>query len=355
VGPPAPPVRLQIRTSALAAAQRGATIVLEWPAPPLVADDTNRSYISRAEIYRLVEPRNQEPILDPDDFEEQAETVGVLDRDALDRLAKAGGLFRFTDRIDLADPVQLETVRLRYALRYVNKRGQEAALSNLAAVEPAGIVAAAPAGLRVTDQKQDEIRLEWNAPHTNANGTTPVLLGGYNIYRRLSGRAPPTQPLNDQPLTEPFFVDRRFRYGAEYAYFIRAISPGQRGLIESEDSEPVQLTPEDTYPPAAPEPVTLASANGVISLFWPTSPERDVSGYFIYRSDASDAAEPKPGDTGANTSTSWTKLTPQPITTTTFRDDRVVLGKKYFYRVAAIDRFQNESKPSAVVSETANP
>ncbi len=48
------------------------------------------------------------------------------------------------------------------------------------------------------------------------------------------------------------------------------------------------------------------------------------------------------------------KSTPQPITTVTFRDDRVEIGRRYFYRVTAVDRFNNESTPSRTVSETAN-
>jgi hypothetical protein len=121
------------------------------------------------------------------------------------------------------------------------------------------------------------------------------------------------------------------------------LSQSANGLVESGDSEPVELTPVDKFAPAAPSPVTLASANGVISLFWPASVEKDVTGYQVYRSESPETANEN-----------WVRLNPQPLTTVTFHDDRVVIGKKYFYRVTAIDRFDNESEPSTVVSETAS-
>src|SRR4029077_4468420 len=89
--------------------------------------------------------------------------------------------------------------------------------------------------------------------------------------------------LNDEPVTQTSFNDTKFAYNAEYIYFVRSLSQGTTGLIESADSEPFAFTPIDTFAPAAPHPVSIASANGTISLFWPSSPERDVVGYNIYR------------------------------------------------------------------------
>jgi hypothetical protein len=167
---------------------------------------------------------------------------------------------------------------------------------------------------------------------------------GYNIYRRRAvGDAQPEQ-LNAEPLAEARFVDTKFKYEVPYVYTVRALSQGNSGLIESADSAPLPHTPEDKFKPSAPDPVSIASANAVISLFWPSSPERDVVGYLVYRAESS---EPKAQD--------WVKLTPEPISTVTYRDDRVTLGARYYYRVTAIDRFKNESESSRIVSEVANP
>ncbi|MFN2597383.1 MAG: TolB protein, partial [Pyrinomonadaceae bacterium] len=71
-------------------------------------------------------------------------------------------------------------------------------------------------------------------------------------------------------------------------------------------------------------------------------PEPDVAGYQVYRS--LDPALPKG---------SWTKLHDALVTRTTFQDETVESGKKYYYYLLAVDTSGNVSAPSDVVSETA--
>ncbi|HKP85148.1 MAG TPA: hypothetical protein VJZ26_03570 [Blastocatellia bacterium] len=344
VGAPVPPARITERTSDLSAIQRGGKIVLSWPAPPLGAKESNRSYIERADVYRLEEERDQDPILDPDDYEDLATLVGYLDRATIEAQVKQLGHLEFADVVNLSDPKALANTRLRYAVRYLNKRDQAAAFSNTVAVEPAPGISLPPVGLSAAQPGQDQIALSWNPPQANVDGSAPPAIVGYNVYRRNAKRSVAGDPLNSEPVTEATFVDNKFQYQVDYVYFVRALSQGANGLIESADSEPVALKPVDTFPPSTPEPVTVASANGTVSLFWPSSPERDVTGYNVYRASTDPAADED-----------WTKLTDQPITAVTFRDERVAIDRIYYYKVTAVDRFNNESKPSRVVSETAHP
>ena len=344
VGAPVPPARFTERTADLSAIQRGNKVMLSWPAPSLSAKESQRNYIARADIFRLTETRDQLPVLDPDDFEEQAQVVYSLDRAQIEAQVKQLGRLEYTDVINLTDAHDLANTRLRYAVRYVNKREQAALFSNSVAVEPAPGIAMPPSGLTVAAQAQDGVTLSWSAPEANVDGTQPAAVVGYNLYRRNAKRASLGAPLNAEPLNATTFTDTKFQYGVDYIYLVRALSQGANGLIESADSRPLPFTPKDTFPPSRPEPVTIASANGVISLFWPSAPERDVVGYNVYRAASADAPDDQ-----------WIKLTPQPITPVTFRDDRVQIDQTYFYRVTAIDRFNNESKPSPVVSETAHP
>ena len=345
VGAPVPPSRITQRTTDLKAVQRGSTVVLSWPSPTLVGAQSSRDYIAHVYVYRLRETRDQEPLLDPDDFEAAADQVGDLDRATVEDWVKTVGALQYTDSIDLKSARDVSNLRLRYAVRYINQRGQKSSFSNSVAIEPVGAVAAPPTGLHVESSAQDQVRIEWSPPGSNVDGTRPASVAGYNIYRRTAKREAFARPLNSEPITESHFTDTRFQYKLDYVYVVRALSPGATGLIESGDSEPADLTPVDTYAPAAPEPVSIASANGVISLFWPTSTERDVVGYNIYRAEASEAGDGE-----------WIKLTDQPLSNVTaYRDDRVVIGKRYSYGVAAVDRFGNESARSHAVSETANP
>jgi len=344
VGAPVAPSRLSERTADLTAIQRGPSILLWWPPPALVQDESSRSYISRVDIYRLTERPDQEPVLDPDDFEETAQVIGVMDRATIEAQAKAPGHLYFTDAVNLTNLRQQANVRLRYAVRYVNKRGQAAAFSNTVAVEPAPAIALPPADLSAMADVQDAITISWSPPAGNVDGGTPASAAGYNVYRRAAKRDFGGELLNPEPLTVASFTDTKFQYLIDYVYFVRALSPGASGLIESSDSEPLSFKPIDTFAPSTPDPVSVASANGTISLFWPSSPERDVIGYNVYRASSVDTAD-----------RDWIKLNDQPLTTVTFRDDLVVIDQTYFYKVTALDRFNNESSRSRVISETAHP
>jgi hypothetical protein len=344
VGPPIPPARLTERTSDLSAIQRGSNILLQWPAPAVGQKESSRSYVARANIYRLDEQRDEEPVLDADDYEAEAQVIGYLDRATIEAQIKSLGRLEFTDKINVSDAGRLANTRLRYSVRYLNARNQAAAFSNTVAIEPAPGISLPPSGIRVEAPAQDVLTLTWSPPDANIDGTSPASVVGYNVYRRNAKRETGGRQINSEPVTSTNFEDKGFQYQTEYAYFVRALSQGANGLIESADSDIVTLTPVDRFAPLAPDPVSIASANGTISLFWPTSAERDVAGYNVYRSDSIDAQ-----DTG------WIKLTAQPITAVTFRDERVVIDRTYSYRVTAVDHFNNESEPSRVVRETAHP
>jgi hypothetical protein len=330
----------------LSAVQRGSSVVLRWPAPALPANqsETAKLYIARVDVYRLAEQRDQQPILDPFDFEELSQLVGTLDRATIETQAKAGGRLEFADALNVATASGLASVRLRYAIRYVNGRDQAAPFSNSVAVEPVSAVASAPAALRISAPEQDVVELSWVAPPDNVDGTRPAGVIGYNIYRRKADGATGGNRINDDPVAETTFRDSKFDYTVAYVYFVRALSQGAAGLIESASCDPVEFTPIDTFKPAAPDPVSIASANAVVSLFWPTNRETDIAGYNIYRAESPDARED-----------AWVKLNPRPLAPTTLRDERVVLDRTYYYRVTAVDRFGNESAFSKTVAETVHP
>ena len=241
----------------------------------------------------------------------------------------------YTDTLQFAG----QAVRLRYAVRFVNAAGQKAAFSNFLVLEPEAKVAAAPRDLETT-VTQESIDLEWTAPDANADGTTPVNLLGYNIYRSESSTKAGTL-LNKTPVTETTYSDTAFEFGKEYFYFVRAVSSGAGAQTESGESNIATVTAEDTFPPAAPASITIAASPDTISLFFPPNPERDVVGYKIFRSE--DEATPK---------SEWKLLTPEPQEANTFQDKDVEAGKTYYYFVIAVDKFGNESEASEVVSDT---
>ena len=161
----------------------------------------------------------------------------------------------------------------------------------------------------------------------------------YNLYRRGTKGEYGKRPLNQAPLSEPRFSDTKFKFKAEYHYLVRTVTEVRGEMVESVDSEEITVNPVDTFIPVAPQNVTGASAAGVVSLFWPSNAEPDIKGYVIYR------AEKNEGGTS-----SWNRLTPNPITTTTFQDSTGEKGKTYLYQITALDEFNNESPRSETVS-----
>ncbi|HEY1404919.1 MAG TPA: hypothetical protein VGB05_12375, partial [Pyrinomonadaceae bacterium] len=251
-----------------------------------------------------------------------------------------------TEDLTYQDTLTLnEPVRLRYALRYVNATGQRASFSNFLLIEPATRVSQPPTLLGVTNEIESVVKIRWQTPPANVDNSTPVNLLGYNIYRTDRSQNEPAQtPLNSALLTSTEFNDQTFKFGEEYVYLVRAVSLGTGGAqVESLNSNALSIAPRDTFPPSAPTSISTAAANAPrrLSLFFPANPERDVAGYNIYRSTDPNAPKDR-----------WTKLNRTLLERTTFQDETVESGTKYFYYLTAVDTAGNTSQPSEVVSDT---
>lgn len=344
VGAPQPPIgRSPVRPNQVIALQVGSTIRVSWLAPRLDLREDVATSVRRADIYRLRQSRDATPVAFPAEFEQAADLIGFIGYEELKSRLSAGDSISFDDPLDPKQSSLLSNTRFQYAARYIDGRGRPQLLSNIVSIEPVPGIARPPTGLAVT-QAQDEVALTWTPPDENVDGTVPAQVVGYNVYRAKPNSERLGRPINDQLITGARFVDRRFNYLTPYVYVVRSVSQAPDASVESSDSDRLTVTPRDTFPPLAPSNVTVASAGGVVSLFWPTNIEADVVGYFVYRTDG------EPADASV-----WTKLTDKPVNRTTFRDDRARIGQRYAYRITAVDRYGNESPSSLPVSEIASP
>ena len=333
--PPLPPVeRVPQRTELLSGAQRGNQVALGWPAPRRNAADTSVLSIRRIDVYRLAERLTDPLPLTEEQFDARSTLIGTITSEEIER---GGATLTYTDTLTLAG----EPVRLRYALRYVNASGQRAAFSNFLLIEPAARISLPPTLTGVTPTER-AVLVQWTAPAANIDASTPANILGYNIYRATPLQAEGGQtPLNTALITRTEYEDRNFSFGEEYSYVVRAVSLGTNGAqVESLNSNSLTFTPTDVFAPSAPTAITIAAAPGKLSLFFPANPERDVVGYNIYRS--TDPDQPKE---------SWTKLTRTPIPRTTYTDENLESGKRYYYYITAVDAAGNVSSPSEAVSE----
>ena len=336
IGDPLPPIpRAPLKIDELGVEQQGTKLTLTFP-----FTRTARTRLQRVEVYRLIEPTDAPQGLPVETFSGQAHVIYSI---PADEIQLNSSKVVYNDALDMRS--EMRNKRYRYAVRMINIAGQAADFSNYAMIEPLFNLSLPPAHLNA---KQFETRIEitWDQPTENMNETSPANVAGYNIYRR-EGES--VYRLNPEPLREPRFIDHNFQFGANYKYIVRCLSfsPGKASLseaIESNDSPTLDYTPKDTFPPAPPKPVTIASINSIVSLFWPLNAEPDVTGYNIYRTEDENAPPEK-----------WIKLNQELYKTASFRDERVQVGKRYFYQITAIDAYGNESARSETVSETVAP
>lgn len=329
--PPLPPRERVVQRAELSGFQRGGQIRLEWTLPKANAAASSAGNISRVDIYRLSEEASSPIFLKEEEFSDRSSVIASEPTNDAD--------FARQKMTYIDSPRMAQNLRLRYAVRYVNASGQRAAFSNFLVIETSP-TSGPPASLSA-ETTQDAIELKWTAPQTDASGTAPPAVLGYNIYRSPSENDT-GKLLNKAPVKELSYNDGSFEFGKTYYYFVRAVSAAKDGSpLESLETNIVRVQPVDTFAPAPPSSITLASTPDRISIFFPSNTENDIAGYRIYRSN--DPAFPK---------AEWTLLTPDPITTNTFQDKNVEQGKTYFYYLTAVDKAGNVSAASAVVSET---
>ena len=330
--PPLPPIERVVQRGEISGLQRGNKVILTWTMPARNASDTNVLNIARVDIYRLSEPRTSALTLSQEEFAANSTLIATLPVTEADFGRKN---LSYVDELQFSG----QYARLRYAIRFVNSSGQKAAFSNFLVIEPISRIADAPKSLSGTVNEQS-VNLSWDSPKTNADGSAPVNLLGYNVYRA-ENKSETSRLINAAPVTNSEFSDKSFEFEKTYSYFVRAVSIGSNGEpVESSDSNKVEILPKDVFAPSAPASITIAAAPNNLSIFFAVNPEKDVIGYRIYRSTDPDLPKPE-----------WELLTKEILKTNTFQDKTVEAGRTYYYYLTAVDNAGNSSQPSAIVSE----
>lgn len=144
---------------------------------------------------------------------------------------------------------------------------------------------------------------------------------GGRVYRQAEGEKEPR--LLGQG--EGAWVDESAEIGKTYVYRVQYTS----GTAESELSEPRRFTYTDTFPPAVPSGLQAVAGVDTIELNWDRNAETDLRGYHVYRADEAGGFA-RIGDLAV---------------TNAFRDAKLQSGKRYRYRVTAVDQAGNESEP----------
>ena len=339
-GEPSPPKPVVPQAVAdLGARQQGSAVILTFTLPARSTSNENLNGLPTVEIYRGT--------LAAGESAKKASThlIYTIPAALVDTYL-AGGHFEFHDPFHDEDLARQSGATMLYMVRTSAARRHDSADSNVAetliyAVPPA------PAGLEAT-VTEHAIELVWQAPAASA------AIAGYRVYR---GELDPSSPVGETDLEKMKFLlplalagpasgtsfdDPQFDFDKTYVYVVHSVAQYGAAAVESDDSAPAIVTPRDIFPPAAPlglEAIFVpATANALadVELSWEISPESDLAGYNVYRSE-------QPGTRGS-------KLNLQLLLSPAFRDIQVAPGGHYFYSVSAVDRAGNESPASSAVS-----
>jgi hypothetical protein len=153
----------------------------------------------------------------------------------------------------------------------------------------------------------------------------------FRVYRRGPGETGFTA---QAAVDKPEWTDANADSGKSYAYMVQTIvklANDKEAL--SDPSEEAGITPEDVFPPAAPSGLQAAAAPASIELAWEANTEPFLGGYRVYRSIAGGPVE-KLAEVGVVPS---------------YSDRQVEPGKTYRYAVTAVSKTGYESPPSAPV------
>ncbi|NWL89336.1 hypothetical protein DMN77_17405 [Paenibacillus sp. 79R4] len=187
---------------------------------------------------------------------------------------------------------------------------------------------AAPTNVKAEPKGTSRIELSW---------TAPADADGYNVYRSDAADGP-YHRLNSLTVTEATYGDTGLEASSTYFYKVTAI----KGELESEKSGYAMATTDgETKVPEAPAAPTNISAqaksSSEIEISWAAS--TNATGYNIYRS--------------TSVNGNYSKINPQSITTTWFRNSGLAASTTYYYKLTAVNE-AGESELSATVQATTN-
>jgi hypothetical protein len=331
-----------IAVTDLAARQSGSAFVLTFTLPARSMDRQALPEHPTIEIYRVDLPPGGIPVK-----QTVWQMAYTIPSEQVDPYLKAGHI-EFRDSLAADEFARPSGSLVAYKVRTRMARARASADSNivLARIYPAP---EAPHDVRV-QVTEPALVVSWPALPPGASSRS------YRVYRGVLESGPESAPadLSNVKLKTPLelagspptpeFRDAHFEFGTEYLYTVRSVAQFGSDFVESADSSPVVVMPRDVFPPAAPGGLEITivpatpQAPAYVELSWAISPEGDLAGYSVYRSEAEDA----PG----------LRVSTETLPSPTFRDMSILPGKRYYYRVSALDRAGNESpKSSAVLAD----
>jgi hypothetical protein len=299
IGDPLPPLaNVPKRVDDVAAIQRGARVIVQFTVPSTTTEE--------------------HPIPGPLKVDLRAGAIDQFDENKwaasarqIPQVALTGRTARY--EIPAADWVGKDII---FGVRLIAGNGKQSNWSNFVVV-PVVPAPATPSGVSPAATAAG-VQLTWQAPGAE-----------FRVFRKtedgefaLAGT-----------VQKPEFLDAQAEFGKPVTYTVQTIAHHDAKLAESELSDPVTITPKDTFAPATPAGVHASAAPNSVELNWDQNTEPDLVAYRVYRSVGSGPFE------------KLAEISAVP----TYSDRAAEAGKTYRYALTAVDRTGNESPRSAAV------
>lgn len=222
-----------------------------------------------------------------------------------------------------------------YRVVFTDFRGKETDSSVTERVRVVDTPPAAPAGIKV-DVNDAEARVGWSYPKYRGDPRDFVV--GFHVYRADTPTGPfrrlDVAPVLRNDAAPLEFDDADVRNGGAYRYRVTAVDVVGR---ESAPLLSATVAVKDRTPPSSPTDVVVQEGTGVVSLSWRIAGEPDVAGYHVERANSL-------GDRFRRLDATLIPAQHPEYA------DTVAGGRRYFYRVLAVDASGNTSEPTNAYS-----
>ncbi len=359
-GPIYPPeIKIPNIVEAFKAIQRDDIIILTWRNPATYIDGSPITEIAEVKFWVMEEILEEGITLESVSKEVFSEKARILKSIPAEEFSVYKTVkedetveYNYMHHFKLKD---FEKKRLTLAVKIIDARGKYSDLSDFIYLEPKE-APMPPRGLSF-EVYENKIELKWKPPEKTVVRSIasdliicycsycsflsifPISLpgyriDGYNIYRLTEGKEPERR--NSSIIKDIYFDDKQFTFGSRYIYFVRASAAGISPLLESVDSDTIEVIPRDTFPPVPPKELSAVAGDSFITLIWESNQEKDLAGYKIWRKSQGE--------------TKYRLITPEVVESNSYMDSQVKDNIRYEYVITACDTSGNESKKSQPLS-----
>ncbi len=335
--PPVAPLQvLPARVEPLRVSQEESDAVLRFPFPSRTTTGGPLAGLAKVTVYREILPapsaapppkppagnlREREERL----FLMRAEKVRDLSPAELYQAALGDDLVVRDSLSALFSAKRLGKVFLRYGVMVSSGAKKTSELSPLVAIRPL-IPPAEPRDLQAT-VAEGSVCLEWRRPEAMLDGSRPVTVGAYAVYRReVAGGA---EAVYEDPIAlekQEWFDDKSAQPDRKFVYTVRAAPSTEKPVVLGPPADEVFTDTRDVFPPARPEGFQVLAELDGNRLVWNPALAPDLDHYLVYKR--------------ARVTDRWPAL-PLRLNGTTWFDAGA--GAETEYAVSAVDHAGNES------------